>query len=86
VRRGTADPLLSLEALVGVSHCGLGVHVREQQQCNRGAQKWSRDAEQSPPNCSGITPIERIEGKGGNAGRGSGNAPISRKSPQPHER
>jgi hypothetical protein len=45
VRRGTADPLLSLEALVGVSHSGLGVHVREQQQCNRGAQKWSRDAE-----------------------------------------
>ena len=84
--RFTHYSVLSLEALVGMSQFGLGVHVREQQQRDRGAQKWSRDAEQSPADCSGITSIVGIEGKGRNAGHGSGNAPISRKSPQPDER
>ena len=62
----------SLRRLVGLSHSGLGVYALEEPERDRGAQKRSRDAEQSPANRAGSTSIVRIEGKGRNAGHGSG--------------
>ena len=65
---------------------GLMIHAGEEQERGRGAQKRSRDAEQGPANCSRITSIIGIEGKGGDAGSGGGNAPIEWKPPQLQER
>ncbi len=49
----------SLRRLVGLSHSGLGVYALEEQERDRGAQKRSRDAEQSPANRAGSTSPSR---------------------------